>query len=271
MHVLLWINFVLATAGYLTACGLFIALVRKHPSWQFAEHFAPLALRFGLVAHIGYAATLALWEKACPMFSLHSALGMVSLAGVLTYTILARRRRLDAVGVLISGCAVFFLVIGHGLGESSTEGISPWLMALHITSNLVGSGVLLVAGGASAIYLWQDRRLKQRQHLGQGPRLPALEVLDRITHRLLWVGVPILSLGMVTGRWVIVRMSVVTLEDHIRAWLAIAAWIALILALFLRQAFTWRGRRPAYITTVGTLGILVIVIFYVLRSLGVTE
>jgi ABC-type uncharacterized transport system permease subunit len=236
-----------------------------------AERFAPWALRFGLAAHIGYAATLALWEKACPMFSLHSALGMVSLAGVLTYTILSHRRRLDAVGVMISGCAVFFLVVGHGLGESITEGVSPWLMALHITCNLVGSGVLLVAGGASAIYLWQDRRLKQRQHLGQGPHLPALEVLDKITHRLLWVGLPILSIGMLTGRWVIVRISEITLEDHLRAGLAVAAWLALSLALFLRQVYTWRGRRPAYITTVGTLGILVVVIFYVLRSLGVTE
>lgn len=271
MPVLLWISFLLAISGYLIACGLFVVLVRKKTAWKFAERFAPFALRFGLIAHIGYAATLAWWEKACPMFSLHSALGMISLAGVITYTILSHRRRLDAVGVLISACAVFFLMIGQGLGESSTEGVNAWLMALHITSNLIGSGVLLVAGGASAIYLWQDRRLKLRQYLGQGPRLPALEVLDHVIHRLLWIGVPILSLGMVTGRWVILRIPEVTFEDHLRAWLAIAAWVALILALLLRQILAWRGRHPAYLTATGTIGILVVVILYVLRSLGVTE
>lgn len=271
MRELLWLCFLLAALGYLAAGALFIDLIRRQKPRAFAARFAGLFLKAGLVAHVGYLVVDALRDHACPMFSLHSALGMVSLAGVVTYAIMSRRRRLDAVGVLVSSAAVFFLISAQVVGDSAVADITPWLIALHVTSNLVGSGILLVAGGASLFYLLQARRLKNRVLLGQGPRLPALDVLDNTVHKLLWIGVPVLSLGMLTGRFVVKQLGAMTAGDHFRAILSGICWALLVVALVLRQAFDWRGRRSAYLTVLGTLGVLVVVVLYILRALGVMK
>ena len=269
MRELLWIFFAAAALGYLAAGALFIDLIRRQTPRTFALNFAGRALKAGLIAHVGYLVVDALHDQTCPMFSLHSALGMVSLAGVLAYAIMSRKRRIDALGVLVSSAAVFFLIAAQVVGDSAATDIPPWLIALHITSNLVGSGILLVAGGASLFYLLQARRLKNRVLLGQGPRLPALDVLDNTVHKLLWIGVPILSLGMLTGRFVVKQVGSMTAGDHFRAILSGVCWALLVLALVLRQAFDWRGRRSAYLTVIGTLGVLLVVVLYILRALGV--
>jgi ABC-type uncharacterized transport system permease subunit len=271
MRELLWICFTAAALGYLAAGALFIDLIRRQKPRPFATRFAGRFLKIGLLAHVGYQVLDAIRTQECPMFSLRSALGMVSLAGVVAYTIMARNRRLDALGVLVSSAAVFFLIAAQTVGDSVTPDIAPWLIALHITSNLVGSGILLVAGGASLFYLLQARRLKNRVLLGQGPRLPALDVLDNTVHRLLWIGVPILTLGMLTGRFVVKQMGAMTSGDHLRAILSGVAWGLLVIALVLRQALDWRGRRSAYLTVAGTLGVLVVVVLYILRALGVMK
>jgi ABC-type uncharacterized transport system permease subunit len=140
-------------------------------------------------------------------------------------------------------------------------------MAIHITANLLGGGILLVAGGAAAFYLWSESRLRRRRALGQGTKLPPLESLDTLVHRLLWIGLPLLSIGLLTGHLAIKRADVVTTGEELRAALSVASWLLLLAVLGLRQFASWRGRRPAVATLVGALGILTVIASYVGRAL----
>ncbi|HEY5281908.1 MAG TPA: cytochrome c biogenesis protein CcsA, partial [Polyangia bacterium] len=110
-------------------------------------------------------------------------------------------------------------------------------------------------------------RLKSRRALGQGPKLPPLESLDAVVHRLLWIGLPLLTIGLLSGRMVIQHAEVVTAGDKFRAGLSGGSWLVLLAVLALRQFASWRGRRPAYATLGGALGIFVVILLYVARAL----
>jgi len=224
-------------------------------------------LEAGALVQLSYLVLYAVLDRTCPVFSLHTALGIVSLVAVVTYAVLGRRRRLEALGAFVAASALVFFLAARATADTSPPPDNRWLIAIHITSNLLGGGILLVAGCASAFYLWNERRLRTRRKLGQGAKLPPLESLDAVVHRLLWVGLPLLTLGLLTGRLVIRHAAVITLGEKLRAGLSGASWLLLALVLALRLLAGWRGRRPAYATLAGALGILLVIVLYVVRAL----
>jgi ABC-type uncharacterized transport system permease subunit len=265
MNVILWAVFVLSAAAYLASCGGFVVRVRRKPSLQLRPSTPLRLLEAGAVLQIAYVFLRASLDRQCPVYSLHSALGVISLVAVVTFVAL-RSRRLEAIGGFVAAAAFLFLVAAHLLGGGSPLPADRWLMAIHITANFLGGGILLIAGCASAFYLWSDKRLRRHRSLGQGPKLPPLESLDSVVHRLLWVGVPLLTLGIVSGHFVIRQVAAVTLGDRVRAVLSIGSWLLLLGVLLIRQIWRWRGRRPAYALLAGALGVLIVIVLYIGRA-----
>jgi ABC-type uncharacterized transport system permease subunit len=181
--------------------------------------------------------------------------------------VVSRGRHLEALGGFVAASALLFLVGAYAIGARPAAPNDRWLMAIHITANLLGGGIVLVAGCASAFYVWSEERLRHRRSLGVGPKLPPLESLDAVVHRLLWIGVPLLAIGIVTGRLAFQHAEAVSTGERIRAVLAIGSWLVLLVVLLLRQLRSWRGRRPAYAALVGALGILLVIILYVARAM----
>lgn len=267
MSAILWASFLSSGGSYLAACILFLALARPKPATRLGPRWPARLLEAGAVLQIAYLIAFSVTDRRCPVYSLHTALGIVSLVGVVTYAVLSRGRRLEALGGFVAASALVFLVAARSIASRPPEPNDRWLMAIHITANMLGGGVLLVAGCAAAFYLWNEGRLRRRRVLGQGTKLPPLESLDAVVHRLLWIGMPLLSVGMMTGRLVIKQAEVVTSGDRIRAALSVVSWLLLLVVLALRQFARWRGRRPALATLVGAIGIFAIIALYVGRAL----
>jgi len=267
MSAILWSSFLLSGGSYVAACLLFLALVRQRPITQFGPKWPARLLELGAALQLVYLIVFAVIDRRCPVYSLHTALGIVSLIGVVTYAVLSRGRRLEALGGFVAASAAVFLVTARSMAGRPPEPNDRWLMAIHITSNLLGGGVLLVAGCAAAFYLWNESRLRRLHVLGQGTKLPPLESLDAVLHRLLWIGLPLLTIGMLTGRLVIKQAEVVTAGVKLRAALSIASWLLLLAVLALRQFARWRGRRPALATLIGAIGIFAIIALYVGRAI----
>jgi ABC-type uncharacterized transport system permease subunit len=267
MGAILWASFLASGGCYAVASVLFWALARQRSPARFAPKWPARLLELGALLQLVYLITFSVMDRRCPVYSLHTALGIVSLVGVLTYAVLSRGRRLEALGAFVAASAAVFMVAARTIAARPPDPNDRWLMAIHITSNLLGGGVLLVAGCAAAFYLWNESRLRNRRTLGQGTKLPPLESLDLVVHRLLWIGVPLLTVGMLTGRLVIEQTAVVTMGDRLRAALSIASWVLLLVVLAVRQFARWRGRRPALATLVGAIGIFAIIALYVGRAL----
>jgi ABC-type uncharacterized transport system permease subunit len=266
MNGILWATFLLAAASYLVSCGLFVTQARRKTA-VWLPPVGPLRLLvLGAVFHLAYLVLYSVVAHLCPVFSIHTALGIVSLVGVVTFAVVGRGRKLEAVGGFVSALAAVFLVATHAIAARPAALNHRWLMALHITANLVGGSILLIAGAASAFYLWSERRLRQRRSLGQGPKLPPLEALDSIVHRLLWIGVPLLTVGIFTGEWATQLADSVSTGSRVRAVFSLGSWLLLLGVLVLRQWRGWRGRRPAYAALLGVLGILLVIVLYVARA-----
>ena len=105
-----------------------------------------------------------------------------------------------------------------------------------------------VSAGLAALYLWQERRLKLRRAGAVLGRAPSLVQLDALEGRVIAFAVPALTAGIVAG--------FVRLRSHGGSVDALMVVTVLTWALFtgylvLRHAYSWRGRRAAYLVLAG--------------------
>src|SRR5690606_29152068 len=96
--------------------------------------------------------------------SLPFALSLSALLMAAAYLGLGRRLGVAALGVAVAPLALTFLVGAQFVAPSpTTDGLSRALLMAHITTNLLGLSLFLLAGAASGFYLVQERRLKVKR------------------------------------------------------------------------------------------------------------
>jgi ABC-type uncharacterized transport system permease subunit len=137
-------------------------------------------------------------------------------------------------------------------------------LALHITVNIVGLAFVLLAGGAASFYVFVEARLRKKRLAAIG-RLPSLDLLDRLRHRMLLIGFPLLTVGVVTGGIFVSQLDADSLASMARAVLGYAAWLSVAVVLLLRAILGWEGRRSAYGTLAGVACVSLVLLVYVLR------
>ena len=126
--------------------------------------------------------------------------------------------------------------------------------------------MVLLAGGTSAFYVYVESRLKQKRLTAVG-RLPSLDTLDRVGHRLLLLGFPLLTFGVVTGGVFVTQLDVTSFASIARAVLGYAAWLAVAAVLSFRALIGWNGRRSAFFTLTGALCVSLLLVVYLFRPL----
>jgi ABC-type uncharacterized transport system permease subunit len=262
--------FMLGVISYSAALTLFtIDLARREPS-PIAVRWAPRMLGVAVVLHASHVIVVSLLTRSCPVGSVHFALSVVALVAALGYLLLRRRPSLHAIGALVTPTALALLVASQFVGKEKPVGaLNRSLLTFHVSANLMGLSMFLLAATAGVLYIVQERRLRAKR-VGSGQsKLPPLEVLDKTVHRLLLVGFPLLTLGLVTGAVFAGQVAQASGISLLRAVLAYAGWLMVAAVLVLRQLAGWRGRRAAYGAILGALFILIVIGLYVTTpSLG---
>jgi ABC-type uncharacterized transport system permease subunit len=166
------------------------------------------------------------------------------------------RYRLLGLTVLPLAVVLFALArIGGGTGIGARSHYSNLFLVLHVGLVLAAFAGFTLAAGLSAIYLWQERRLKRRDSSILRQSVPALAKLDEVAARTILVALPALSFGVGVG--------IARLEDRgesldalmvvtLLAWAVYAAYLAL------RHFAGWRGRRAAYLVLAGFVLVVVV-------------
>ena len=200
-----------------------------------------------------------------PAESVREALGLLAwlLAG--GYLAAASRYRLALAGAVVSPVALGILAAARLTpAGNEPQGLTP-LGRIHIMLAVVGVAVFAVASALAAIYLLEERGLKQKRFdtlawkAGGAP----LEALDRLAHRLVWVGFPIFTAAMVLGViWVSERGGSFDRPEYP---LALVTWLSFATLLFTRMVYGWRGRRAARLTLVGFAAALTVLAIYLVR------
>jgi ABC-type uncharacterized transport system permease subunit len=225
---------------------------------------ALVALAF--IAHgtdIGWRGT----QHVHPAQSVREAMGF--LAFILTggYLLASVRYRLTLGGVVVMPVALIMLVAARLTpAGSAPEGLGA-LGRIHISLATIGVGVFALASALSAIYLVEERALKKKKFdaIAFKDRGAPLEPLDRLSHRLIWVGFPIFTVALVLGAIWVSKLG--ESLDRPEYPLAGVTWLAYAGLLVARQVYGWRGRRAARLTLAGFAAALAVLVIYLVRRM----
>lgn len=228
--------------------------------------FAPALLGLGAAGHAAHVTFASFVAHVCPVHSVHFMLSMAALFASVVYLLARRRFNIDALGLLVAPLSLAFLLGTFFLGKPGPEPrLDPSFIAMHVLANLAGIALFLLAGCAAALYLVQDKRLKQKKRLNQLGGLPPLDALDRAEHWFLLAGFPLLTLGIVTGTVWARKLEEGLVDEALRMGLGYATWLLFGGVLLLRAGAGWRGRRSAYGTIAGLGCAVAVVVFYLVR------
>lgn len=264
--------FALTATAYLVACVLFIAYLSGRLLSPAALKWAARLVGLGALLHAGHIVLTSLVLNICPIRGMHFAMSVVSVLACGVYVLLRLRYPIDVLGAFFAPVALTFLlasqVIGTSDAEGPNEGMKSAILPIHITANLLGEALFLLAFAAAVAYLVQENQLRSKKLGGIMQRLPPLDALDRAEHRFLLAGFPLLTVGILTGTVWARRVEAGSAVELWRAAFGYATWVLFAVVLLLRAAAGWRGRRAAYGTIAGFGFALLVLVLYLVRSLS---
>ena len=232
---------------------LYAAFRRKGPG------FAGDVLVFcGLVVQTS-AIGLRWWESHqlgighAPLSNLYESMVFFSWTTALTYLIVVRRIGTRLLGAFVMPIVCFSLASTSLMNEQIQPLVpalqSNWLTA-HVFTCFLGYAAFALAFCFSLLYL-----LKTRETAGSGGylqrNLPGAELLDEFSYRMIAVGFPLLSLGIITGAaWANSAWGTYWSWDPKETW-SLIVWLIYAAYLHARIARGWKGKRSAWLSLAG--------------------
>jgi cytochrome c-type biogenesis protein CcsB len=132
---------------------------------------------------------------------------------------------------------------------------SNWLIA-HVVTCFIGYAAFTVAGGLGLMYLLRASSENSQRPGLMADTLPALKIIDDITHKSIVFGFIWLSAGIITGAiWANEAWGTYWSWDPKETW-SIITWFLYALILHARFTRGWRGRRIAWLAILGFLAVL---------------
>ena len=126
---------------------------------------------------------------------------MVAWLAVLVYLFVALAGGEQGTGLVMWPVVLILVVASQYVGTSSSHFLDyhrNWTM-LHASLLGLGTTFVLLGFVLSLLYLWQHRRLKQRQMHSSPVRLPNLELIERLNRWCILTAVPLQTLGIASG------------------------------------------------------------------------
>ena len=199
---------------------------------------------------------------------IHEGLSTLALlvAGV-AFALRLLGRRLETLGVFVAPLTLLMLLASQGVDAQPAAPLSGALLGVHVGSTILGTAAFTVAFALAAAYLVQEREVRQKRLRGMFQRLPPLEVLDVASFRSIALGLPALTLGLVTGLSAGLREvgSGIPIVSW-RHYLALGVWAVFAAVLALRLLAGWRGHRAAIGTIVGYASAVMVLVGYFVRG-----
>ncbi len=194
-----------------------------------------------------------------PLSNLYESLVFFACCIVLIYLFVEYRYKIRIIGAFVMPLA--FLAMAYAsLSPNISDRIQPlipalksnWLIA-HVITCFLGYAGFAVAFGISIMYLMKRRDSTGGAMIG---RLPAVDILDDLTHKMVQFGFLFLSVGIITGAvWAYSAWGRYWGWDPKETW-SLITWFIYATLLHARLMRGWHGKRIAYISIVGFMAVL---------------
>jgi len=256
--------FWVAVIAYTAAAGALLAVLGGH------ARLRPLALTLVGIAFAAHGADIG-WrgiEHVHPAQSVREAIGLLSFIITGGYLLASTRYRLTLGGAAVMPVSLVLLVVARLTPAGAAPDDLSVLGRIHISLATLGVGVFALASALSVIYLVEERALKRKRFdtVAFRDRGAPLEALDRLSHRLIWVGFPIFTVALVLGAIWVSKLG--ESLDRPEYPLAAVTWMFYAALLVARQAYGWRGRRAARLTLAGFAAALLVLMIYLVRRMA---
>jgi ABC-type uncharacterized transport system permease subunit len=172
------------------------------------------------------------------------------------YLIWGCRAHYRLLGALVLPLAAALLVLarlGGGTAVGERSNYSTAFLVLHVALVLAAFAGFTVAAALSGLYLWHERRLKQRRPAVLRVRMPSLASLETLTGRTILVALPTLTVGVAVG---FVRLERDGAGFDALMAVTLLTWVLYAAFVILRYELGWRGRRLAWLALVGFVCVL---------------
>lgn len=222
-------------------------------------HASSLALRGAAIGRVPWA----------NMYEFTSAVCFVAVAGwlvVLYRQPIAYRQPITAatlrrLGAFVLLPVVVLMFLGGTVLYAQAAPLIPALnsywITIHVSAAATASGILLVSGVASVLYLAASGDSSRITN-----RLPAGATLDRLAYRTAVLALPIWTFAIITGAiWAEAAWGRYWGWDP-KETCALVAWVIYAGYLHARATAGWRGPRAAWINVVG-FGVMLFNLFFV--------
>jgi cytochrome c-type biogenesis protein CcsB len=218
----------------------------------------------------GLASMRAPWGNMYEFINLTCMSGLVAAAAVL------RRPQYRPLWVFVLLPVLILLTVSGRWLYTNAAPVMPALQSywlpIHVSVVSLGSGVFLVAGVASILFLLKMSRLGEPGAQGPAARivhkLPDAQTLDRIAYRTTVFAFPVFGFGVIFG-------AIWAEEAWGRYWgwdpketVSFIAWVVYAAYLHARSTAGWRDKRAAWINVVGFVAMVFNLFFINLVTVG---
>ncbi|HEY6486133.1 MAG TPA: c-type cytochrome biogenesis protein CcsB [Candidatus Cybelea sp.] len=245
-------------AYVLGALALILYFFSQEP-W-FARLGIPLAI-VGCVAQFAQLAVRFETTHIWPLLNLYGSLSLFSAMSVAIFIGFAFRYRLWFAGGFVLALAAIFLAYGVTWYEGTMPAVpslqSYWAK-IHVPIVVSSYAAFLVAFVFSGIYLlkFYAQRSTSAAVAGWLNSLPSLPALDVIVYRAVAIGLPLISLGIITG-----AMWAHDAWGHYWQWdpketAALVSWIVYLAYMHLHTRHSWRGLGTSWVSVLGFVTII---------------
>ena len=222
-----------------------------------AGRAATWGVRLGWLAQTALLAVQVVRDDGFPWETWAASLNLFVWLVVAAYLIWGCRRPYRLLGLVVMPLAAALLLVaraGGGTGVGARSHYSNLFLVLHVGLVLAAFAGFTLAAALSALYLWQERRLKTRAATILRRPAPSLATLDRLAVRTVVVSVPALTLGIAVGIGRLVargeRVDAVVVAT-LATWVVWAAYLVV-------RARGWSGRRASYVALAGFALVIVV-------------
>ncbi|MGE3285308.1 MAG: c-type cytochrome biogenesis protein CcsB [Pseudonocardia sp.] len=212
----------------------------------------------GAVLHLGSLAARGFATERWPLGNMYEFSSAICLAAVVAWLVLLRRAarrpaedaaRLVAAGpfVLLPVVVLMFLAgtVLYAQAAPVQPALQSYWLVVHVTTICLSSGMLLVAGVASLLYLVR--------RTGRAAWLPSADVLDRMAYRVTIVAFPVYTFAVMAGAiWAEAAWGRFWGWDP-KETVAFVAWVVYAAYLHARATAGWRTGPAAWINVAGFL------------------
>jgi ABC-type uncharacterized transport system permease subunit len=222
-----------------------------------AGRAATWGVRLGWLAQTALLAVQAAREDGFPWATWAGSLNLFVWLVVGAYLIWGCRKPYRLLGLAVMPLAAALLVVaraGGGTGIGVRSHYSNLFLVLHVGLVLVAFAGFTLAAALSALYLWQERRLKRRETSILRRPAPSLATLDRLAGRTVIVSLPALTLGIAVG-----AARLANEHESVDALVVatLVTWVVWAAYLVLRMLGS-TGRRSAYLALAGFALVVVV-------------